>query len=81
MLLLVLAGAKEGLWQELKELLNSEKVLLELLFFPGGEEKNSDGTAGLMGVNWLLLGVEDDDMMQLMVGLFVICYEHCTDKS
>ena len=64
----VLPVVKEGLvLQEMnEELMSDDRVLAELLWFvPGkGEKRYSDRTAGLMGENWLLLGVEDDDMLQ-----------------
>lgn len=67
----VLLAVNEGLvLQEMKEVLRSDsRVLLvaELLsFVPAGkgEERCSDRSVGLLiGMNWLLLGVEEDDML------------------
>ena len=48
----------------MKELLASDKVLMLVDKSPGnGEERCSDRTIGIIGSNWLLEGVEGEDMV------------------
>jgi hypothetical protein len=77
----VLLAVKEGLLlQEIvKEVLRSYRVLLAaelFLFVPvgNGEERFSDRTVGLIGMNWwLLFGVvEEDDMLMEQEGTTMV---------